>query len=133
VVLDPAFDRVRRFARYGQESFIEFVTPALLSQGQQEAVRGYATPARHTLVLNQVEKESLYRIVVWVILHGRAMGLVRLAAMSNPVLPRGTWRVTYFDHQQRTFEHLTVPDDGFRCFVNIESLVPGAGSLVGGA
>jgi hypothetical protein len=58
------------------------------------------------------------------------MGLVRLAATASPLLPPGTWRVTYFDHEQKTFEHLTVPDDGLRCFVNIEALVPGAGALM---
>ena len=130
VALDPAFDRVRRFARYGEGSFVDFVTPALLNHTQQDAVRGYAHPTRHTLVLNQIEKESLYRVAVWVILHGKAMGLVRLAATPAPLLPLGTWRVTYLDHAQRSFEHLTVPDDGLRCFVNIEAIVPGAGSLV---
>jgi HNH endonuclease len=130
VALDRAFDRVRRFARYGEESFIDFVTPAILHRTQQDGVRGYAHPARHALVLNQIETESLYRVAVSVVLYGKAMGIVRLAATSTPILPLGTWRVTYFNHEQRTFEHLTVPDDGLRCFVNIEALVPGAGELL---
>jgi hypothetical protein len=120
-------------ANYEMGSFIDFVTPALLNQSQQHAVRGYSHPARHTLVLNQIEKGSLHRVAVWIILHGKAMGFVRLSATSAPVLPLNTWRVTYFDHEKRTFEHLTVPDDGLRCFVNIEALVPGAGALGEGA
>jgi hypothetical protein len=88
-------------------------------------------PSRHALVLNQIEMDGLYRVAVQVVLHGKAIGLVRLASSSEPVLRRGTWRVTYFDHERKTFEHLTVPDDGLRCFVNLEALVPGAGALVG--
>lgn len=130
LALNPAFEPLRRFARYGEENFIDFVTPAMLSQTQQDAVRGYSNPARHALVLNQVQKDSEYVVAVQVVLYGKAIGIVRLSATPTPLLPLGTWRVTYFDHQQKTFEHLTVPTDGLRCFVNIEALVPGAGSLV---
>jgi hypothetical protein len=133
VALNSAFDRIRRFARYGEEGFPDFVSPALLDHTQQDAVRGYADPSRHALVLNQIQKDSVFRLAVQVILHGKAMGIVRLAATPAPILPLGTWRVTYFDHLQKTFEHLTVPNDGLRCFVNIEALVPGASALVEGA
>lgn len=131
VALNPAFDRLRKFARYGETSFIDFVTPALLDHTQQDAVRGYAHPTRHAVVLNQIEKDDRYWVAVQILLHGTAMGIVRLAATPGPILPPGTWRVTYFDHAVKSFEHLKVPDDGLRCFVNIEALVPGAGALLG--
>jgi hypothetical protein len=130
MALDPAFDRLRRFARYDEGRFIDFATPALLDHTQQEAVRGYSHPARHALVLNQVPKDSLYVLAVQVILYGKAMGIVRLAATPAPLLSLGTWRVTYFKPEEKTFEHLIVPADGLRCFVNIEALVLGASSLV---
>jgi hypothetical protein len=125
-VLDPAFDRVRSFARYGEVGFMEFVSPSMLDQSQQDAVRGYSDPSRHALALNQVLLDGLYRIAVQIVLYGKAIGIVRLSATPEPLLPLRTWRVSYFDHAKRTFEHLTVPDDGFRCFANIDALVPGA-------
>jgi hypothetical protein len=60
VILNAAFDRVRRFARYGDGSFIDLVTPAMLDHTQQDAIRGYSHPARHALVLNQVQSNSMY-------------------------------------------------------------------------
>ena len=130
VALNPAFDRLRRFARYDEGIFADFVTPTLLDHAQQDGVRAYAHPERHALVLNQLLHDSLYRVAVQIVLYGKAFGIVRLSATPEPILPLATWRVTYFDHGQKTFEHLVIPDDGLRCFVNVEALVPGAASLV---
>ena len=127
LVLDAAFDPVRRFARYGEGSFVDFVSPSMLDHGQQDAVRGYSDPSRHALVLNQVMLDGVYRVAVQVLLYGKAIGIVRLSATREPLLPLGTWRVSYFDHAKRTFEHLKVPDDGLRCFANVAALIPGIG------
>lgn len=130
VALNAAFDPLRQFARYGEGSFVDFVTPAMLNHKQQEMARGYSHPDYHALVINQIKRDSRYIVAVQVILYGRATGIVRLSNTSLPLLPLGTWRVTYFNHAKRTFEHIVVPDDGLRCFVNIEAIVPGAGGFL---
>lgn len=126
MALDPAFDPLRRFARHGEGNFVEFVNLAIFDDGLEEAVRAYAHPTRHALVLNQIQKDSRFLATVQVILYGKAVGLVRLATAVQPLFPLGTWRVSYFDPALTAFEHFVVPQDGLRCFVNIEAVVPQA-------
>ena len=126
VALDQALDRLRRFARHGEGNFSQFVDLAVFDSGLQSAVRAYAHPTRHALVLNQLHNESLFSVVVQIVLYGTAIGVVRVATTEQPLLPLGTWRVSYFDPQQKTFEHYVVPQDGLGCFVNIGAVLPEA-------
>jgi hypothetical protein len=130
VALDPAFDGLRRFARYGEGSFLDFVSPAMLDEEQRDAPNPFLHPDRHALVLIQPPDGAMYRLGVQVMLYGKPVGMVRMSRTAQPILPLGTWRVTYFDHVKKTVEHLRIPDDGFRCFVNIEAVVPGAAAML---
>jgi hypothetical protein len=128
-VLRAEFDSVRHFARYDEGAFLDFVSLAILDQQQREAPNPFSHPARHALVLLEAPSDSGYRIRVQVVLYGRAVALVRLGSSPVRLFPPGTWRVTYFDYERRTFEHLRIPDDGLRCFVNMAA-VPGAAELM---
>jgi hypothetical protein len=129
-VLRAEFDPIRRFARYGEGAFVDFVSLAILDHEQREEPNPFAHPARHALVLLEAPTESIYRAGVKVVLYGRAVAFVHLGSSLAPLLPPGTWRVTYFHHQQKTFEHLRVPVDGLRCFVNLIAIVPEAADLL---
>ena len=122
--LRPEFDRVRRLARFDEGAFGDIVVLSILSGG----ARGpdpYAASQRHALVLQEVEQARRFRVVVQASLHGQALGLVRFPETTYRMLPVGTWRVSYFDHVKKSVEHLRFPDDGLRCFANIEALMPG--------
>jgi HNH endonuclease len=129
VALQPEFDPLRSFARYDEGSFMDFVSLAILDEPQRKAANPFSDPERHALVLVQVPDGSMYRLGVQVVLHGKSVAIVRMSKTATPLLPLGTWRVTYFDHVRKTVEHLAIPHDGIRCFPNIDAVVPGASSL----
>jgi hypothetical protein len=131
--LRTEFDPLRRFARDGEGAFLDFVSLALLDQYQREAVNVFAHPSRHALVLAEVHDGAQYQTGVQIVVFGQPFAVVRMGSAPYPMLPPRTWRVTYFDHEKKTFEHLRIPDDGPRCFVNIDSVVPGASALLSAA
>lgn len=122
-------DPVRRFARFNEGVFGDIVVLSVMKGG----ARGpdpYADANRHALVLQEVELAGRFRVAVQASLHGYALGLVRFPETPERILPAGTWRVSYFDHVQKSVEHLKVPDDGLRCFANIQAIIPDIGADV---
>ncbi len=118
------FDPIRRYARFGEGTLGEHVVLSALTGGPS-GPEPYADPRRHALVLQEVCHQGTFRVAVQAVVHGYSLGIVRFPATPQAMLPSGTWRVSYFDHVAKSVEHLRVPDDGTRCFANIEALLPG--------
>lgn len=130
--LRAEFDPVRRLARFDEGGFGDIVVLSMMT-GEARGPDPYADPNRHALVIQEVEHAGRFRVAVQASLHGYALGLVRFPETADRMLPAGTWRVSYFDHVAKSVEHLKVPDDGLRCFANIEALMPGISARTGRA
>ncbi len=122
--LKSAFDPLRRFARYGEGKWHEFVTPTLLNGDLAAAAPGFAAPDRHTIMLQQVPLGGGFQIVVFIFVSGEMVAKILLlpSPVGEPLLPPGTWRVSYFYPAAREVDDLRVPEDGFRCFANPEAV-----------
>ena len=110
--LREEFDPVRRLARFSEAgAFGELVVLSMMNGGR-DVPNPYADPSRHALVLQEVELAGRFRNRV----PGqpsRVRGWPRaLPGTPSPMLPPGTWRVSYFDHVRKAVEHLAVPRDG---------------------
>jgi len=122
--LKAAFDPLRRFARYGEGTWHEFVTPTLLNGNLAAAAPGFAAADRHTIMLQQVPLGGGFQIVVPIFVSGELVAKVLLlpTPIGEPLLPLGTWRVSYFYPESRTVDDFCVPEDGFKCFANPEAV-----------
>lgn len=127
--LRSEFDPVRRFARFAEGAFGDIVVLSILN-GESRSPDAYADPNRHALVLQEVEHAGRFRVAVQASLHEYALGMVRFPETSERMLPPRTWRVSYFDHVAKSVEHLSVPDDGIRCFANSEAFLPGISTRI---
>ena len=130
IALRAEFDPVRRLARFDEGEFGDIVVLAIMTD-ELRGPNAYADPKRHALVLQELEQDGRFRVAFQATLHGYSMGLVRFPPTAERMLPPGTWRVSYFDHVAKSVEHLKVPDDGLRCFANIEVIMPGFSGRTG--
>lgn len=99
--LREEFDPVRRLARFNEGAFGELVVLSMMNGGR-DVPNPYADLNRH----------------------------VRFPQTPSPMLPLGTWRVSYFDHVRKAVEHLAVPRDGLRRFANMKAILPGLDAQV---
>lgn len=128
LALRPELDPVRRFARFDDGLVFDHVVLKMM-QGDSDGPDAFADVRRHALVVTEMQTAGGFRIAVSANIHGYPVGLVRFAETAERLLPAGTWRVSYFNHENGEVEHLKIPQDGLRCFANIEAVVPGATEL----
>src|SRR5690606_280274 len=76
---------------------------------------------QHGLALVTAEVQGKVRESVLVALSGKTVGRVDLTK-GNPGLPEGTWVLTRFDGEERSFTDFALPDDILRAVVDPEPL-----------
>jgi hypothetical protein len=115
VALQPEFDAVRRFARYGEGTFADFVVPTLLNHDLSEAAAAFVGPEHSALSLlaaPEVKRES-----VLLAIHGKTIGKVDLTR-GTPALPPGIWLLTRFADSEPRVDDMTLPDEMVRAVLN---------------
>lgn len=117
VALRSEFDGVRRYARYGEGSFMDYAVPTALNRTLEHAAAAFVTADHHALYLMVADVEGGRREAVFIVLRGKAIGRLDLTR-GNPGLPAGTWLITRFDEAKRSYEDLTFPNDMHRAVLN---------------
>lgn len=126
VALREQFDPVRKFILGSEGDVFDFVVPTALNHSLGDSLAPFLTGEQHALALVTADVGSEVRESVLVALSGKTVGRVDLTK-GNPGLPEGTWVLTRFDGEERTFTDFALPQDILRAVVNPEPL--GLGDL----
>lgn len=119
--LRPAFDAVRRYARYGEGHFMDFAVPALLNHELSDSLQPFVTERHHACFLVKGDSDEGHREALFVAIRGKTIGRIDLTR-GNAGLPQGTWLLSRFDEGQRSVEDLTLPNDMLRALLNPAAL-----------
>lgn len=109
----PAFDTVRRYARYGEGHFKDFAVPTLLNHDLSGSLQAFVTERHHACFLVTGDAEQGHREALFIAIRGKTVGRLDLTR-GNAGLPRGAWLLSRFDEEQRSVEDLTLPQDMLR-------------------
>lgn len=119
--LHPAFDAVRRYARYGEGHFMDFAVPTLLNHDLSDSLQAFVTERHHACYLMKASSDEGPREALFIAIRGKTIGRLDLTRRSAG-LPRGTWLLSRFDEEQCSVEDLTLPRDMLRAIVNPAAL-----------
>lgn len=115
--LRSEFDRVRRFARYGEGTFVDFAVPTVLNHTLVDAAAPFVTREHHALILHAGSADEGPREAVFIAIRGKTIGRLDLTR-NQPALPAGTWLLTRFNTAHRSVEDLTLPDDMYQAILD---------------
>lgn len=119
--LRPAFDAVRRYARYGEGHFMDFAVPTLLNHDLSDSLQAFVTEHHHACFLVKGGADEGPREALLLAIRGKTIGRLDLTR-GNPGLTQGTWLLSRFDEDQRSVEDLTLPKDMLRALLNPAAL-----------
>lgn len=117
VALRVELDPIRRFARFGEGSFVDFMVPTLLNHSLADSLDAYASKDHHALYLLQARAADGLREAVFVAVKGKTVGRVDLTR-GGYALPEGTWMLSRFDPSARSVADFTLPGDMPRAVIN---------------
>jgi len=115
----PEFDAVRRYARYGDGHFADFVVPTVLNHTLGDCLAGFVTPEHRAALYLMGSTADGNREAVFLGIGGKTVGRVDITR-DRSGLPPGTWLLTRFHKAQGGVEDLTLPDDMPRALLNPE-------------
>ena len=116
--LRSEFDGLRSFARNGTGMWSDYVVPALLSGGDDDAAARWVNGFQHVLILTRTLPAQGDRYVLMIVLGGRYIGRVYMTAPGRSGLPQGTWRLSRFDPAERTVANFVLPADILQAVAN---------------
>jgi hypothetical protein len=121
IALREEFDSVRRYARFGEGSFVDYAVPTILNHSLADSNAAFVAAEHHALFLVVGGGKDVRTEAVFISVRGKTIGRLDLTR-GRPGLPPGAWLLTRFDEKHRSVEDLTLPDDMPRALLNPEVL-----------